>query len=255
MMFSPQSRLSAANPGRPRHGLLFLFALALLAPAFPAIADAPAGTRVALTAQAAETLPNDEVVVRFRIEAQGPKAAVLRDRVNRISRAVDVRLKREKGVVQATLGRSVAPVWHYDSVTHKQVQDGWRLVQSAQATSGVLDAVPDWVDAIEKAGAHLDSLTFRVSAGAMEKAREHLRLRAIAEFRARAGMIARALSASSFQILELHTDTALPRQPRPLALAQAAQATPRPVLEAGESRVTVSVSGEILLPERNYPVK
>ncbi len=248
----------ATKPGmRPGTALLSILFFLLLAPVVPVMADAAAGTHVTLTAQADELLPNDEVAVYFRIEAQGAKADILRNKVNRISRVVGERLKREQGVTLSTLGRRMEPVWHYDSVAHRQVQDGWRLVQSVQAVSTELDAVPDWVDAIERAGAHLDSLHFQVSHHAMDIARERLRARAIAEFRGRAAASAKALDASSFRILNLNTASTMP-QPRPMqamALARVAPAAAPPALEAGETRITVTVSGEILLPEKSYPVK
>ena len=259
MTMTPNSQpcwttFAASYRGAAFLSILFLL---LLVPVVPALADAAAGAHVSLTAQADELLPNDEVVVRFRIEAQGAKAELLRDKVNRISRAVSERLRREKGVVQTTLGRIIQPVWHYDSVAHKQAQDGWRLVQSAQAVSTELDAVPEWVDAIERAGAHLDSLQFRVSRHTMNVARERLRARAISEFRRRAAATAKALDAFSFRILNLNTGTAVPRlQPlQTMALAKAVPAAVPPALEAGESRITVTVSGEILLPAKDYPVK
>jgi predicted secreted protein len=40
-----------------------------------------------------------------------------------------------------------------------------------------------------------------------------------------------------------------------MAMAKALEAAPAPALEAGQGRVTVMVSGEILLPERDYSVK
>jgi len=232
-----------------------LFTLLLLI-SVPAMAGEPKGTQVSLSAQAEQVLPNDEVVVRLRIEAEGPKADVLRRKVNHISRAVSERLQREKHVVQRTTGRRLEPLWHYDNASHRQIRDGWRLVQSERVTSTDLDAVPDWVDGIERAGAHLDGLAFRVSRQAEDAARDRLRMQAVAAFRARAAVTAKALDASSFRILRLNTDTIMPRPIRPmLQMAGAAKEAALPALEAGQSRITVRVSGDILLPEKDYPVK
>jgi predicted secreted protein len=234
---------------------VLLFALLLLI-SVPAMAEEPKGTQVSLSAQAEQMLPNDEVVVRLRIEAEGPKADALRRTVNRISRMVSERLRREKHVVQRTTGRRMEPVWHYDNVSHRQIRDGWRLVQSERVTSTELDAVPDWVDAIEQAGAHLDGLAFRVSRQAEHAARDRLRMQAVAAFRARAALTAKALDASSFRILRLNTNDTMPRPIQPvMGMAMAAKAQAAPALEAGQSRITVRVSGDILLPEKDYPVK
>lgn len=259
-MTMPRPEPREAMPAAVRRGVALLpFVIFLLSlPVAPALADAAPGTHVTLTAQADELLPNDEVVVRFRIEAQGPQAEALRNQVNHISRVVSARLGREKDVVLTTLGRRMEPVWHYDSVSHRQVQDGWRLVQDEQAISSEPVAVPGWVDAIEQDGAHLDGLHFQASQHTIEAARERLRGQAIAAFRRRAAATAKALDAISFQILNLNTASTLPA-PRPVqlmaTLAKAAPVAAPPALDAGESRITVTVSGEILLPTKKYPVK
>lgn len=235
---------------------IVLISLLFLISCVPAMAGELKGTQVSLSAQAEQMLPNDEVVVRLRIEAEGPKADTLRRKVNRISRVVDARLTREKHVVQETTGRRMEPVWHYDNVSHRRIRDGWRLVQSERVTSTDLDAVPDWVDAIERAGAHLDGLAFQVSRQAENAARDRLRMQAVAEFRARAAATAKALDASSFRILRLNTNAMMPRPIQPMmGLAMAAKDAAVPALEAGQSRITVKVSGDILLPEKDYPVK
>ncbi|HXH64208.1 MAG TPA: SIMPL domain-containing protein [Mariprofundaceae bacterium] len=232
-----------------------LFSALLLLVSLPAMAEEPKGTQVSLSATAEEMLPNDEVVVRFRIEAEGPKADALRQQVNRVSQAVDERLGREKDLVQQTTDRRIEPIWHYDSVSRRQVKDGWRLVQSEQVTSTRLDAVPDWLDGIERAGAHLDGLVFRTSRQTENAAQDRLRLQAVSEFRARAAVTAKALGASSFRILHLNTNSQMPGPVMPMmAMARAGNA-PEPALAAGESRLSVTVSGDILLPEKDYPVK
>jgi predicted secreted protein len=233
---------------------LLIFALMVLL-STPAVAEEAKGTQVSLSAMAEQTLPNDEVVVRYRIEAEGPKADALRRQVNRISQAVSERLGREKDLVQTTTGRRMEPVWHYDNASRRQVRDGWRLVQDGQVTSTGLDAVPGWLDAIERAGAHLQGLSFRVSRKAENAARDRLRMQAISEFRARATVTARALGAASFRILRLNTNAMMPRPIQPMMAMARAEKAPEPSLSAGQSRITVSVSGDILLPEKDYPVK
>lgn len=228
-----------------------LFVILLLI-SLPAVADETKGTTVSLHASATRMLSNDEVVVRFRIEASGHDAAALRRKVNRISQAVRDRLGREKGVVLLTTGRRLEPIWRDDKLSHRRLRDGWHLVQTGQAKSRDIAAVAGWVDAIEHAGAHLDGLRFRVSVPTMQKAEDGLRQQAIARFRTEAASAAKALGASSFRILRLGEDIDRPG-PRPvMAMARAAAS---PALSAGESRVTVTVRGAILLPDKDYRVR
>lgn len=227
----------------------------LLLVSVPAMAEEPKGTDVSLSATAEAMLPNDEAVVRFRIEAEGPKADALRQQVNRISQAVGERLGREKGLVQQTTDRRIEPVWHYDSASRRQIRDGWRLVQGWRVTTTRLDAVPDWLDGIERAGAHLDGLSFRASRQAQRAALDRLRMQAVSEFRAQAAVTAKALGASSYRILRLNTNAMVPRPMMPMMAMARSENAPTPTLEAGESRLSVTVSGDILLPEKDYPVK
>lgn len=229
-----------------------LFAILLLI-SVPAVADeVKKGSVVSLSAQASQMLPNDEAVVRFRIEAEGTQADALSQRVNRISQAVSDRLGREKDVVLATTGRRLEPLWRDDKVSHRRVRNGWRLVQSGQAESHDLAAVAGWVDTIERAGAHLDGLRFQASAAALQAARDKLRMQAIACFRAKAAATAKALDATSFRILRLSTDST---GPAPMPMMAMARGAPTPALAPGESLVKVTVRGEIQLPERDYPAK
>ena len=224
----------------------------LLLISVPAIADEVKGTVVSLNASAEQMLPNDEAIVRFRIEAEGTQADVLRLQVNRISQAVSDRLGREKGVILATTGRRLEPLWRDDKVSHRRVRNGWRLVQSGQAEGHDLAAVPGWVDAIERTGAHLDGLRFQASAAALQAARDKLRMQAIARFRAAAAATAKALDATSFRILRLSTDST---GSGPMPMMAMARGAPAPALAPGESQVSVTVRGEILLPERDYSAK
>jgi predicted secreted protein len=229
--------------------------LLLLLFSVPATAEEIKGTQVSLSAVAEAVLPNDEVVVRYRIEADGPKADGLRQKVNRISQAVSERLRHEKDLVHTTTGRRMEPVWHYDSVSRRRINTGWRLVQDGQVTSTHLDAVAGWLGAIEQAGAHLQGLNYRVSRPTENVARDHLRMQAIAQFRSRAALTAKALGATSFRILRLNTNALMPRPVQPMMAMDRMEKSAQPSLSAGQSRLSVTVSGNILLPEKDYPVR
>jgi predicted secreted protein len=51
----------------------------------------PSGTRIHLSAMVETHIPNDEVVINFRIEQKGKNAAAVRQYVNRVSDAVHQR--------------------------------------------------------------------------------------------------------------------------------------------------------------------
>jgi uncharacterized protein YggE len=219
-------------------------------------ADAPNGTHISLDATAEAMLPNDEVVVIYRIEATGTSPDKLRKAVNSISQTVQARLKKEQGLKQTTLGRRLEILRRYDKVNRKQVREGWKLVQREQLRSKALDRVPGWVDAIEKAGAHLDSLSFRISDRASTAAQSRLRLQAVKQFREKAATMARALDAASFRVLSLQTSNRQPVYPMRTEMAMMKVAgDAAPALNAGEGKISVTVSGVIEVPFRDFPVR
>lgn len=216
----------------------------------------PKATQISLSATLSITLPNDEAVVNYRMEATGKHAKALRKKVNDMGQLIQQQLKSEKGIKQTTLSRRMEILWRYDKVNSRQVRDGWKLVQIEQLISNHLERVPYWVDGIEKAGAHLNHLSFRISDSSMKTAQNNLRLQAIQAFRDKANTFSKALGATSFHIINLQTSQQQPvypmRQARPvMALMRKPEASP-PTLNKGEGKISVTVSGNIALPFKSY---
>ena len=86
---------------------LFILSLLFITPAW---AEEPAGTRVLLSAQTEALAANDEVVVTFRIIAEGALPKSLQREVNRISQTVDQRLSAEQLELKTT-DRRMEPQW------------------------------------------------------------------------------------------------------------------------------------------------
>lgn len=219
-------------------------------------ADIPEGTRIQLSATAEAMLPNDEVVISFRIEAEGENADALRQQVNRTSSEVAARLKREPDLKLTTTNRNMQPLWeHPKNAPPKRI--GWMLSQQGEITSTALDKVPAWLDAIEKSGAMLNALSFRVSRASSQTAETSLRQQALQNFRTQAAELAQGLDAPSFRIMNLNTNSRLPR-PMLMRSEMAMMADHRAAaaaLSAGESTLSISVNGEILVPSRDFPAR
>ncbi len=214
----------------------------------------PTGARISLSATAADELPNDEVVARFRIVAEGKRAARLRAQVNRVAAEVRRLLAREQGVVLETTGRRLEPVYDYDAARRKNTRTGWRMTQTGMITSRNLDAVAAWLEAIEEAGARLDDLHYRISREMREKAAHRLEIEAVRAFRDRAAAMARALDAADYRIVRLQTETQMPAPIMPrMAMMEARAAAP--ALSPGKGLVSVTVRGEIELPPRRFSAK
>jgi len=217
----------------------------------------PSGTRIHLSAMVEAHIPNDEVVINFRIEQEGKNAAAVREYVNRVSSAVHHRLTSEQGLQLKTLSRTMQPQWRYPK-NSARVRSSWRMTQSEQVVSHNLDAVSTWLDVIEANGAHLSGLQFRISSSTSIKAQEQLRLQAIAAFRKKAAVIARGLSAPYFRIIQLNTSSQSPQpaiyRGKMAMMARSADAAP-PSLSGGEGKIRVSINGSIEVPFTDFPAR
>jgi len=256
--FVKGSALANAHIGFHTRAMRYLLMLSLLfiLPVWTqAEGNQPKGMRISLSAMAETDLANDEVAVQFRVQAEGRRSAPLRQQVNRISARIKQRLENESNVKLTTTSRRLEPVWEYHAATRKRERTGWRMVQTGTITSTKLDAVPNWLDDIEQAGAQLSGLQFRVSSPTMNDAQDALQLQAIRKFRHKAGDIAKGLDTKSFRVIRLQTNASRPIYPVRGMAMMASKADAAPALSSGESKVSVTVSGEIEVPFRDFPVR
>jgi predicted secreted protein len=212
----------------------------------------PAGTRIQLSATAEQSVSNDEMIVYYRIEETGASVKKLRQKVNQITARLEERLKSEQ-VKHKTTGRSLRPLWEKGLFNYKK----WTLNQSGQIVSSDLDNMSDWLTDIEALGVKLNQLSFRVSSGKMRQVHDELRLDALKKFRAQAKVLSHGLAAKSFRIIRIQTsgDSKLhvARQPMMAEMSMAKSAAP--VMASGESKSSLTVSGEIEVPFTDFPVK
>jgi len=237
--------------------LSLVVVIAFLFSAAPLWAEGDQGTIVSLSAEATLEVPNDEVVISFRVEERGQKLDALHQRVNQMSATIKKSLSKEKDVSLKTSSRRVDPIWQKGSYQIKR--EGWLVVQSGTITSKKLDDVPRWLDTIERVGAKLQGLSFRISDSVRLATQEDLRIQAIHQFQAKANTVVNALGATYFQILHLNTGGSTPSQPmfrQERAYMSKAMATDStPALSSGESRISVSVSGDIEVEKKRFNVQ
>jgi len=228
--------------------LLILSTLFFMTPAY-AETNQPEGTRVSLSAEASEAAVNDELVVYYRIAERGGNATMLRQKVNAIAAAIEARLKKEK-VKHKTTSRRLSPVSNDGVFSTRE----WEMAQSGEIRTNALDDVSGWLGDIESKGAKLNHLQFGISESVRKKTEEQLKLEAIGSFREKAATIAKGLSAKSFKIIQMNTSGSAPvmayQQERSYSMMASA-----PQMSAGESKISVSVSGTIEVPFKNFPVQ
>ncbi|OIQ00247.1 MAG: hypothetical protein AUK35_03710 [Zetaproteobacteria bacterium CG2_30_46_52] len=211
-------------------------------------------TKILLSEQASTLVSNDEVLIQFRVEARGTDSNKLRESVDKMSKNIIRALSQENGVSITTTSRRTDPT--YGKGKNGQERNGWMVSQMSSITSNKLDAVPHWLEAIEAEGALLQGLQFKVSDELHKRTQAMLRLQAISQFQQQAADVAKAMSASSYQVNQLQTSGTFlePIMQQRSAAPMMMRAESLPVLEAGESRIRVDVSGEIEISKTAFPV-
>lgn len=204
--------------------------------------------QVDLSASAEREVDNDVLVAFVYTEQEGQRQADVAERVNEAMQWALEQAKAAAGVNVQTTQYNTYPVYASNSSTIT----GWRARQSLKLESKDPKAVSDLLGALQEKLA-VESVDYRISKEARDRAEEALTAEALGQFQARAQQIAAALSRSGYRIVRLNIGTG-GNYPGPVAyhgkmLAAEGAAAPA-VLEAGAQSVNVTVSGTIQLEAR-----
>jgi predicted secreted protein len=219
-----------------------LAAIAPFASAQP-VAPAGAGTQVELAAEATREVANDLMTATMAVEASDANPAALASLLNRTT-ADALRTAGEFREVRARSGGSQTyPV--YDRANR---QTGWRGRAEVRLESRDFQQMAQLVARLQ-AGMQVGGIAFGVSPELRRKTENELIDEAVAAFRARADIAAKALGARGYRIkrIAISSSAAFP-PPRPMARmasAVAADAAPPPVFEGGTSQVQVGAQGTV----------
>ena len=223
--------------------LIFLGTLFIAAPAWSA-GDAPAAyNRVRFEVRASEAVANDLMRVELAAEAQGPDPAAVAAEINEAMRWAVAEARRLKGIEVQTGAYYTAPVYLKGELKHWRGSQ--RLILSGQDREGLARLM-----GVLQRRLAVKSVGFRVSDAGRERLVERLTGEAIRAFRARAGRIAKDFGAKGYRLVAVSIGTG-GREGGPVPLRaqalSAAESLPPPALEAGKSRITVTVAGTIEL--------
>ena len=218
-----------------------ILALLLLAP-FVAAAEESHFNHISLSASAGDMVTNDTMTATLSREAEGKNTAALANTVNGDINWAIAEIKKHAGFKVRTQAYNTHPVYH------KNVVIGWKVSQSIRVESRDAAALSQLLGSLQKR-LHLTSVSFGVSPELREETENTLISRAIAAFTKRAKNIAADLGHSGYKLVTLNVQTgggSRVFQARAMMM-EAAPAMAPPAMEAGESRLTVTVSGEIEL--------
>lgn len=201
--------------------------------------------RVALSEQAGIELKNDLMVATLFAQSEGQDAAGLADTVNRaISQALR-RARRLRGVEVSTQGYRTQPIYQKGRVV------GWRVRQDIRLQSRNAKALGALIADLQAGGLRVSSLGYQLSPETRRKHLDEVTDTALKRFSRRAARIAKTLGKKGYRLVRLSVNDGGNSPPialRRTMMAEASADRVRPVtLEAGTTRLSVSVNGEIEL--------
>lgn len=221
---------------------LLLFGLSWVVAAHGAEASTE-GTLIDFTAQASRLVANDVGRIHAFAERSGPQLKSVASEVTTlVNRAIETARAVSTARVQ-TLGTSTYPVMGKSGRI-----ESWVVRSTFQVESTDLLALAGIMGSLQGTIA-VGSLQMSLSPEARKRAEDAAVSEAIAAFQARATLVAGTLN-KPWQIKSLTINTDVPGHfPSPRAGMQMERATAvAPEIEAGETRVTATVSGQIELP-------
>jgi predicted secreted protein len=204
---------------------------------------AGAGTTVDLTAEASRPAANDMVRATVFAEAGGSNPAELARRVNQdIGEGLKV-IKARPGVSVKSGRQSTFPVY-----SQNQKIESWRVRSELVLESRDAAAVSELLGQLQQMRLAISDVSQLPTPETRRKVEDEATREAIAAFRQRAAVVAEVLG-KSYKIRHLSIQQSGQMPPMPMlraSRAMAAEAAAPPVpMEAGESLVTTTVSGQV----------
>ena len=214
-------------------------------------AEPVAGPQISLSAQARQTVANDQALAVLYAEASSANPQRVVDELNRQGqRALDI-AKGYKQVRIASGNRSTWPVYDPNDKEHRNQPTGWRGRAEWRLESLDSQALARLVAALQP-GLRLASLGFQPSGPTRQKAENALIPAAMTAFEERARLSAQALGYSKGRIVEITLNGGgMPMPVQNLRFAQTASMADSMPIAEGESELSLQASGRIeLLPSR-----
>lgn len=205
-------------------------------------------TLVNLSASERVTLPQDTLMASLRVEAKSADTAKIQNDINTAMEKAIAEAKKVKDVKVST-GSYHVYEQHVDQRTKI-----WHGQQTIQLESKDSAALLKLTGEIQKAGFLMNGLNYTLSVDKAEEVRDELMVKALEKLQNKAGVIAKALGKSGYELTDVNVDGSMPVAPMYKAMAMRADmaggaemAMAAPVAEPGETDVSLTVSARALL--------
>jgi predicted secreted protein len=202
-------------------------------------------SRVQLEARASAEVQNDTMRAVLFAEMEDPDPAKLAERLNRVAGEALRVLKSTSALRVRSGGYSTYPVSEQGKILR------WRSRSEVIVESEDFDQVSAAIARVQ-GGLQLAEIEFSVSPAKRAETERALTETAIKQFLARARLVTESFDGANYHVADatVVSDSAAPPAPMPMMMRKSvstAEAVPPP-LEAGTSRITVTVTGAILIP-------
>jgi predicted secreted protein len=198
---------------------------------------------LSISASATTSVANDRMFGSLRIEAENSDPARAAAEVNAKMGKALARAKATAGVDASTSGYSSY------QLTDKLITR-WHVVQSLSLQSSDFATMAALLTKLQSEdGMLLSGMSFGVSPDARRKAEDALTQQAIKAWQARAQNAVRGFGFESWRTGRVSIDTGEPVRPQPMMRVQAMSAggAPPVQVEGGNTDVSVTVSGEVVV--------
>ena len=198
--------------------------------------------RIHFQAGSSLAVSNDTMKAVMVVHGQDRDPARLADEINGIMQWALEQARKHPDVKVQSEGYRIVPVYH------QQVQQGWRGSQGLALESAHFKDLAALIGELQTR-LRVQSIDFTVSPRRRREVENKLISSALAAFDKRASVIRKDLGASGYRIVELRINTGGDAT-RPIPMMAARESAAPPALQAGTSRLSVTVDGAIELTRR-----
>jgi predicted secreted protein len=215
-------------------------------------------TVINFSATETKTVPQDLLIASLRIEVEEKDPTAIQKKINE---AMTKALGLAKGHSDIKTSTGTYSVYKYEEPIETDPKTGkhktvskWRGSQTIDMKSKETTKLLDLTGKIQELGFAMNNLSYTVSPELLEATRDELLTAALKKLQSKAGIVAKTLDKTAYDLVDVNVDTGGPVMPMMYAKAAMARSEmvmdagmPAPVAEAGESDISLTVSARALI--------
>jgi predicted secreted protein len=197
--------------------------------------------QVNLQAQSEMEVPNDQLTVLLSVEEEGKEAAKI---ANKINKDMDWALNKTK-TLQEIETRSLS--YNTYPVYDKRTVVAWRATQQLELKSTNITALSELVGDLQER-LHVKNMSFSPTKETRKRYEDELIEEAMSAFKQRVELVKKHMDSNNVRIVSIHVNTGGNYHPAPVyaeSRAMSMSLKSAPAVEAGTSKITVTVSGSV----------